>query len=232
MDKNRMVNQGMTQVLTGLGILLGSGRISNATHEQILALINADDGGLATTENGKLETKEEGYPRAGKETPVSMRSNDLGSELGTLVTADSKTTRRPDRSAPQKGGSSDLLPHRPSSAGGLAAPKLLQPGSSQVKMVCPWWSTEGYHCRERDRGICAWIHEDIADGLRDPLICSFWADGNRCTKSDDDCRFAHYPAQHRQIAPAPNSNNKKKSKKNNNNNNKAKVSSNGGADEW
>ncbi|KAI1080066.1 hypothetical protein F5B20DRAFT_542128 [Whalleya microplaca] len=207
MDNNRMVNQGMTQVLTGLGILLGLGRISNATHEQILALINAEESTTAT-ENGKVETKAvlNGHPQVGKETPISTQSNDLGSELGGLAIAD-KPSRGPNRSASQK-NSTDLCRHRHSSSG-LPATKFA-PGS-QVKIVCPWWSTEGYHCREQDKGMCAWFHDDIADGLKDPLICSFWADGKRCNKSDEECRFAHYPAQHRQIAPAPNQ--KKKAKK-------------------
>lgn len=65
------------------------------------------------------------------------------------------------------------------------------PDSRRSSIVCPWFLTPGYRCREQEKGQCAWAHEDVPDGIKDPLICSFWAE-DRCVKSDDQCRFAHY----------------------------------------
>ncbi|KAH8666504.1 hypothetical protein BX600DRAFT_274549 [Xylariales sp. PMI_506] len=63
--------------------------------------------------------------------------------------------------------------------------------ASTSHIQCPWWSTQG-HCRDEAKGICGWAHEDLPGTLKEPLICSFWADGQGCNKSDEDCRFAHY----------------------------------------
>lgn len=63
--------------------------------------------------------------------------------------------------------------------------------SRRASIVCPWFLTPGYQCREHEKGQCAWIHEDVPNGIKDPLICSFWAEA-RCVKSDEQCRFVHY----------------------------------------
>lgn len=47
------------------------------------------------------------------------------------------------------------------------------------------------------------IHELVAGGAKDPLICYFWANGDRCSKNERTCRFAHYLAPHRIVAPIP-----------------------------
>ncbi|KAI1380499.1 hypothetical protein F4677DRAFT_261531 [Hypoxylon crocopeplum] len=203
MAQNAIVNQGLTQVFTGLGILLGAGRISTTTHEKILSLINADQG-PATIDSGRVDAKEapNSLPRPGKDTPVSIQSHDLiglGGELADLAIT-TKSPRGPVGNPPHKHAVSSWHP----------APSDTPKSGNMPKIICPWWSTDGYNCREHEKGRCPMIHEDIADGLRDPLICHFWADGGRCTKSEASCRFAHYPAQHRLIAPMPA---KKKSKK-------------------
>ncbi|KAI1651142.1 uncharacterized protein F4817DRAFT_177352 [Daldinia loculata] len=180
MANNDMVNRGMTQVFTGLGILLGAGRISNATHEKIMGLIDADQNRANTDATPTAAETTIGLPGPGKETPVSMRSQDLlglGDEFGDMSIGD-KYSRGSTKSAGAKSG-------------------------SQPKIICPWWSTAGYACRDYENGECKFYHEDITDGIRQPLICHFWADGNRCTKPQDACRFAHYLAQHRAVAPMP-----------------------------
>ncbi|KAK8078748.1 hypothetical protein PG994_002555 [Apiospora phragmitis] len=121
-----------------------------------------------------------------------------------------------DRSSkgPKKSGSLNLGAFAPTDTwrdnnGGTSPPDGdTWSDSRRSNIVCPWFLTPGYRCREQEKGQCAWIHEDIPDGNKDPLICSFWAE-NRCIKSDSDCRFAHYWAQHRQIAPVPGSKHKK-----------------------
>ncbi|KAI2628666.1 hypothetical protein GGR54DRAFT_636380 [Hypoxylon sp. NC1633] len=204
MAHSQVVNQGLTQVYTGLGILLGAGRISSTTHEQVLALINGDQGANAV-ENVKVDLKESPavFPRPGKETPVSIQSHDLlgiGTDLSELSIAE-KPSRDTEKPAPPPKG-----PHGKWRRLSMETPKAPYP----PKIICPWWSTEGFHCRDHERGLCSMYHEDIPDGLKDHLICHFWADGGRCTKSEATCRFAHYPAQHRIVAPLPA---KKKNKK-------------------
>lgn len=69
----------------GLGILLGAGRISNATHEKIMGLIDADQNRANTDATPTAAETTIGLPGPGKETPVSMRSQDLlglGDEFG------------------------------------------------------------------------------------------------------------------------------------------------------
>ncbi|KAI1208570.1 uncharacterized protein F4807DRAFT_461506 [Annulohypoxylon truncatum] len=197
-----LVSKGMAQVFTGLGILLGAGRISSATHEEIMALLSADPGsntGIMTgtntgstsiipTQSKRVDMGEipAGLPRPGKETPVSIQSHDLlglGADLSTEAVQPPETFRaQASPSAPSK----------------------------ELKIICPWWLTDGYSCREHDQGKCPFYHDNVAGGVKHPLICHFWADGGRCTKSQKDCRFAHYPAPHRVTAPMPS---KKKSKK-------------------
>ncbi|OTB09429.1 hypothetical protein M426DRAFT_79406 [Hypoxylon sp. CI-4A] len=141
-----------------------------------------------------------GLPSPGKETPISVQSHDLldlGGEFSGLVVTD-KPSRESARSP---------LFQKPITPNGSPSPML---NRAQAKIICPWWLTEGYSCREQHKGKYPMVHEDIPEGIKDPLICHFWADGHRCTKSETTCRFAHYPAQHRLVAPMPG---KKKSKK-------------------
>ncbi|KAI1416436.1 hypothetical protein F5Y13DRAFT_186056 [Hypoxylon sp. FL1857] len=195
MAQDEMVNKGLAQVYTGLGILLGAGRISSATHERILALINANQdhvAGIEKSDAGASETPS--GLRPGKETPVSATSHDLlgiGVEFTGLSTVD-KWTGSPSQSVIQQRGPSQ----------GPSAPTKTK-SDTQPKIICPWWSTKGYSCRDHEAGKCPMYHEDIPGGIKDPLICHFWADGGRCTKSEGDCRFAHYPARHRITAPPP-----------------------------
>ncbi|KAI1453323.1 hypothetical protein F4805DRAFT_444061 [Annulohypoxylon moriforme] len=197
-----LVNKGMAQVFTGLGILLGAGRISSATHEEILALLSADPGSssasnmgtnmvpgsVAPSQTKRLDMGElaSALPRPGKETPISVQSHDLlglGADLASEVAPPPQSMR---------------------------AQSILGAPTTEPKLICPWWLTDGYQCREHDQGKCPFYHDNIVGGIKHPLICHFWADGGRCTKSDKDCRFAHYPAPHRVRAPMPS---KKKSKK-------------------
>ncbi|KAI0888408.1 uncharacterized protein GGS22DRAFT_198158 [Annulohypoxylon maeteangense] len=193
-----MVNKGMAQVFTGLGILLGVGRISSTTHEEIMALLNADQGsntgssmGFSTAPNSTIHGQVKrvemgeipaGFPRPGKETPVSVQSQDLLEFPDEPVKPAQTLRAQPTQSAPSK----------------------------ETKLICPWWFTEGYSCREHDEGKCPFYHDNIVGGVKHPLICHFWADGGRCTKSDNDCRFAHYPAPHRIRAPMPSKRGSKK----------------------
>ncbi|ETS77960.1 hypothetical protein PFICI_10022 [Pestalotiopsis fici W106-1] len=188
-QRDAMVTRGLTQLHTGLGILLGAGRISTATHEQILALINNND------DNPNASN-------AGKETPISLVSNGLDNSFDNL-----KITNKPPRGPSASiSSASPLFPRenawrtQPSLT---PAPKEVHPEPRRSNVVCPWFWTPGYTCREKEKGMCAWLHEDCSDGVKDPLICAFWADGERCTKSAEDCRFAHYWAAHREIAPQP-----------------------------
>ncbi|OTA59672.1 hypothetical protein K449DRAFT_466699 [Hypoxylon sp. EC38] len=204
MAQSEMINKGLAQVFTGLGILLGAGRISNDTHEQILALINADQGFTntnATDNSGDAKETLNWFPRPGKDTPISVGSHELlgvGGDFANLSIAD-KPSRSPAQPVTQK----------PPAFKGPSAYASVK-SNTESKIICPWWSTEGYSCRDHEKGRCTMYHEDIADGVKDPLICHFWADGGRCTKSETTCRFAHYPAQHRLVAPMPS---KKKNKK-------------------
>ncbi|KAI2464665.1 hypothetical protein F4781DRAFT_412267 [Annulohypoxylon bovei var. microspora] len=208
---SEVVGKGMTQVHTGLGILLGAGRISSTTHEEILILLNKDHGPNMGHSNIIPQTNQVamrdipiGLPRPGKETPVSIQSHDLlglGADFSDLAVVD-RSPRGFVTPAFQRHTSS-MNPTAPHSSNQGKVPK-------DAKLICPWWFTDGYDCREHEQGKCLFYHEDIVGGIRDPLICHFWADGGRCTKSDKDCRFAHYPAQHRTRAPMPS---KKKAKK-------------------
>ncbi|KAM0817263.1 putative C3H1-type domain-containing protein [Seiridium cardinale] len=213
MDRQReaLITRGLTQLHTGLGILLGAGRISSATHERILALVNTDD--------------DSAISNAGKETPVSLVSNGLEQSVGYV------RNFHQNRSATKTDESNlaltDRMPRGPNKSISSISPRFTndsewrgspsttlavrdsQPEARRSNVVCPWFLTAGYKCREQEKGMCAWVHEDIPDGVKDPLICSFWADGERCTKTKEECRFAHYWAAHREIAPQPNSKFKK-----------------------
>ncbi|KAI1141427.1 hypothetical protein F5Y05DRAFT_260897 [Hypoxylon sp. FL0543] len=194
MAQGEMINKGMAQVYTGLGILLGAGRISSATHEQILALINSEQGPTTAAEKSNVDVKE-GLPRPGKDTPISAGTPDLLGVEDDFVPPVVQRVSWGDATQPTT----------------QKRPAVKEPAASTTtKIICPWWSTEGYSCRDYEKGKCPMLHEDIPDGLRDPLICHFWADGGRCTKGETACRFAHYPAQHRMVAPMPT---KKKGKK-------------------
>ncbi|KAI1504812.1 hypothetical protein F5X99DRAFT_371061 [Biscogniauxia marginata] len=208
--RSRLVDQGLTQVHTGLGILLGTGTITNVTHQQIIALINNEDTDNSTTSTAKNQQSElkdplPGYPVLAHDTLSSVQSKDLSSEIGNLTLAD-KAPRVQPKSSPHRKQSLDSTRHQScgsSSHIDATTTTTKSQTENQVKLICPWWSTPGYHCRDHAAGLCPLHHDNILDGLKDPLICSFWADGRRCTKSDKDCRFAHYVAQHRQIAPLP-----------------------------
>ncbi|KAI1387588.1 uncharacterized protein F4822DRAFT_407040 [Hypoxylon trugodes] len=194
MAQNDMIIKGTTQVLTGLGILLGAGHISSTTHEKILALLSGDQSSTVEIKMQAIKEGQNAMPRPGKETPVSIQSHDLlglGGELADLAIADNS----PALSTP-------TAPAR-SMTSSTAAPK----SGPNVKIICPWWLTEGYSCREKK---CGMYHEDIPGALIQPLICHFWADGGRCSKTEANCRFAHYQARHHLVAPTP----KKKGKKN------------------
>ncbi|KAI0120640.1 hypothetical protein BJ170DRAFT_163004 [Xylariales sp. AK1849] len=198
MDRHRevMVSRGLIQVHTGLGILLGAGHISSATHEQILALVNTEESSSP-------------HSRPGQRTLISGQSNGVEEGIGSSLRLGDKPPRGPAGSissnSPRYGNGSRW----PDVSNAAASQQSSQLETRRTNIQCPWWSTQGYKCREHEKGLCAWVHEDIPDGIKDPLICSFWADGHRCNKSDDKCRFAHYWAQHRQIAPQPNAKYKK-----------------------
>lgn len=67
--------------------------------------------------------------------------------------------------------------------------------TNEVKTICPWWSTPGYQCREHEKGKCSWAHEETPNGLKDPLICSFWADGSRCAVCINDMSPSRQPCK-------------------------------------
>ncbi|KAK8078747.1 hypothetical protein PG994_002554 [Apiospora phragmitis] len=52
-QKDNMVLKGMSSVHSGLGILLGVGRISANTHEQIIALLNDNNDESSASERAK-----------------------------------------------------------------------------------------------------------------------------------------------------------------------------------
>ncbi|KAI1803294.1 hypothetical protein F4811DRAFT_525622 [Daldinia bambusicola] len=176
MENNELVNQGMTQVFTGLGILLGAGRISNATHEKIMGLIQADQTRAIVDNTPMAPEVRTDRPGQGKETPDSIGSEDL-LELGRELSS--------------------------TSIGDKHGHGLTTHVSKEPKIVCPWWSTPGFECRLVVKGQCPFHHEHVPGGLVQPLICHFWTNGGRCTKADKDCKFAHYLADHRIVAPAP-----------------------------
>ncbi|KAK8063211.1 hypothetical protein PG996_007863 [Apiospora saccharicola] len=213
-QKENMVLKGMSSVHSGLGILLGVGRISASTHDQILALLNDDENesnASAGTKNDVARPKnlERADLRPKPYKPRHLRP-DPAISLTDLQQGMSNMTVN-DRSYTTLKKSSDTWPNQ---SDGTSQPTNgdTWPDSRRSNIVCPWFLTPGYRCREQEKGQCAWAHEDVPDGTKDPLICSFWAE-DRCVKSDDQCRFAHYWAQHRQIAPVPGTKSKKGPKK-------------------
>ncbi|KAK8112476.1 hypothetical protein PG984_013002 [Apiospora sp. TS-2023a] len=217
-QKENMVLKGMSSVHSGLGILLGVGRISANTHEQILALLNDDEkesnASAGTTENdvarpkslerADLRSKPYYMPRHLRPDPA-ISLTDLQQGMSNMTVHD-----RPSFKSLKK--SSDTWPNQSDGTSQPTNGDNTRPDSRRSNIVCPWFLTPGYRCREQEKGQCAWVHEDVSDGIKDPLICSFWAE-DRCVKSDDQCRFAHYWAQHRQIAPVPGTKFKKGPKK-------------------
>ncbi|KAI1760260.1 hypothetical protein GGR53DRAFT_470480 [Hypoxylon sp. FL1150] len=200
MSQNNIVNQGVTQVLTGLGILIGTGTISNETHTRIMALLTGD-GGHDTVENVSSTTKETSSEVDQKKELEPLYSVNLVvgggfdhlDNVGSSSWAQEPLVPEPSCTSPATNVLSE--PAKP---------------TSLVKTVCPWWLTNGYDCRDRETGKCPWIHKFTAGAVQDPLICFFWAHGDRCTKTAQTCRFAHYRAHHGVVAPTPP---KKKAKK-------------------
>ncbi|KAK6836965.1 hypothetical protein PG987_007460 [Apiospora arundinis] len=191
-QKDNLVLKGMNNVHSrqGLGILLGAGRISANTHEQILALLNDDD--MESGASGEAASREEPkrpIPALGVVTTTMQSRLIRTRQCRSLICSMASTpSRRERQTRPQ--------PHGP-------------PSNSTI--VCPWFLTPGFRCRDQEKGRCAWAHEEIPNGTTDPLICHFWAE-NRCTKADSECKFAHYWAQHRQFAPLPGGSKWKKEK--------------------
>ncbi|KAI8961199.1 hypothetical protein F5Y11DRAFT_366913 [Daldinia sp. FL1419] len=185
MAGSEMINQGLTQVYTGLGILLGAGHIGNETHKQIMGLVHAGQNcspnataatNSAFTTVARATTASSSSQGPGRETPASMRSQDLlGLANGFAHLSTSNSIQSLD----------------------------MEPENEHAKIICPWWSTPGYNCRDDEKGVCPFVHENIPGGLREPLICHFWADGDRCTKTADACLFAHCQTVHKVTAPAP-----------------------------
>ncbi|XXG95510.1 hypothetical protein Hte_001774 [Hypoxylon texense] len=244
------VNVGMTQALTGLGILLGTGAITIEAYTKIVALIHGDKGHDTgdtddAGESGSVAAKETPDDDWGpgeqeketlvgswaqgdqqKETPDGsfweQNEEDKEKSKGGFWSQDdwdqaekqeatsqnSSHYRQNNRRVDDVGGIQISLgrwsvPPKTSSKAPATLPSKPDPSSSPRKVVCPYWLTEGYHCRDDEAGQCTMYHERIPDGLQEPLICYFWARGNRCNKSKEECRFAHYYAQHRIVAPMP-----------------------------
>ncbi|KAK8062140.1 hypothetical protein PG997_014237 [Apiospora hydei] len=214
-QKDSMVLKGMSSVHSGLSILLGVGRISANTHEQILALLNDDDkesntssGTKNNVTNLKKPNQTSWRDKDGPDSAVSLI--DLQHGLGNMTMSD-----RPSKSFKKSGSlNSAAWPsnNNNNNNGGRTPDGEAWSSSRRSDIVCPWFLTPGCRCREQEKGQCAWIHEDVSDGIKDPLICSFWAE-NRCIKDDANCRFAHYWAQRRQIVSAPGAKYKKGPKK-------------------
>ncbi|KAK8859049.1 Brasilane terpene glycosides biosynthesis cluster protein D [Apiospora arundinis] len=204
-QKDNLVLKGMNNVHSGLGILLGAGRISANTHEQILTLLNDDDmesgasggsslaGGAKKANPGSWRGNHHHSEQADPDSPVSLI--DLQHGINNMTVAD-----RPFKRA---------QPSSITSGAADSATTAWPPSNSTI--VCPWFLTPGFRCRDQEKGRCAWAHEEIPNGTTDPLICHFWAE-NRCTKADSECKFAHYWAQHRQFAPLPGGSKWKKEK--------------------
>ncbi|KAK6218222.1 hypothetical protein LQW54_002976 [Pestalotiopsis sp. IQ-011] len=186
--REAIVAQAVNQLHTSLGILLGAGQISGITHEQILALINSNEDRHIV-------------PTAGKETPVSVASHELESSLNNLRIAKQEVPREP-RGSISSGSHLNSIEdswrnHQ------SAAPAPTEARSRSTNIVCPR-KCMGYKCKEKE---CTWEHDDIPGGIKEPLICAFWAGGDLCNKSPEDCRYAHHWAAHREIAPQPPSKN-------------------------
>ncbi|KAI1486178.1 hypothetical protein F5X96DRAFT_673921 [Biscogniauxia mediterranea] len=175
-SRNQLGDQGLTQVHTGLGILLGTGHLDKATYDQILAILNDK-----VPKNLPGRDQEIKLPRMGKASSSSSLPQGIESGIGRLTLAN--TQQGPQAAATRQGSTA--------------------PGARHGQnIICPWWATDGYQCRE-PLGKCPFLHRDTPGAIKEPLICSFYTDGNRCKKTAEECRFAHYRAQHSQVAPTP-----------------------------
>ncbi|KAI1639439.1 hypothetical protein F4809DRAFT_657330 [Biscogniauxia mediterranea] len=174
-SRNQLADQGLTQVHTGLGILLGTGHMDRNTYDQILAILNDK-----VPKHLPGRDQEIKLPRMGK-SPASGLPQGIESGVGRLSLHN--TNPGPQAAATRQASTT--------------------PGARNGQnIICPWWAMEGYECREFP-GKCPFLHQDTPGAIKEPLICSFYTDGNRCKKTAEECRFAHYRAQHRQIAPTP-----------------------------
>ncbi|KAI5922438.1 hypothetical protein F4810DRAFT_673782 [Camillea tinctor] len=131
-------------------------------------------------------------------------------DLAGLIFSPELTTKQPAVAKPGERGRHQATDMSRTSAQQSADPQSRQPTTAPAqgqgpkkKIICPWWATEGYYCKNAPRGLCPFIHGNSVGAVRQPLICSFWADGDRCRKSAEECSFAHYATEHRQIAPLP-----------------------------
>ncbi|KAI0116068.1 hypothetical protein F4776DRAFT_666643 [Hypoxylon sp. NC0597] len=190
MAQREMMHKGLAQVFTGLGIMLGAGGISNSTHQKIIALINADQGFVnSTDDNGDVDETLNWCHAPGYEPPYSAGPygfsdiHGVGSGFANLSIGD-RSPRSVARPASRK------------STAGRSSTAYRNVNSNPEPTICPWWSTEG-SCRDLEEGRCALYHGDIPNGVKEP-------------KSESTRRFAHYPARRQSVASIPS---KKKSKK-------------------
>ncbi|KAK8030198.1 hypothetical protein PG993_011489 [Apiospora rasikravindrae] len=208
-SQENMVMRGMNSIHSGLGILLGAGRISSDTHRDITALLNNKNtasNSFAGARNGVAKVK--GSQSASWRATAGPNSVapliDLEHQLGNITMSDrSSQPFRPSSAA----WHNDNNNHK--TEGGYPPNGEIGLNAWRYVIACPWF-LNGYDCREQAKGQCPWIHENDPDAIKEPLICHFWADNNRCRKSDKECRYAHFDAKHGQLAPAPKAKSKKR----------------------
>ncbi|CAJ2505359.1 Uu.00g127530.m01.CDS01 [Anthostomella pinea] len=223
MDNNResIISKGMTQVHMGLGILLGAARISSGTHEQIMRLVNADEDLLSFDEpTDFLPAKEVDLGHRTVNLAAQPHLEPAKTKLNSLLDFPFEPMQQYQQPQPQPQHQNQHQQrpqqqpqHQHQHQHQHQQKQQQQPSKpfhasraqseNQMKIICPWWATPGFKCREQAKGICPWYHEAIPGGHKYPLICAFWANDRRCRKAADKCRFAHYPAQHGKVAPLP-----------------------------
>ncbi|KAI0386472.1 hypothetical protein F5Y04DRAFT_290089 [Hypomontagnella monticulosa] len=186
MASNNLADQAMAELHHALGILYGIDAISESGHNQILAILAA--------EQGRNSTKQETDMPAGG-APVGMETSQPTPTQGEgSLSVETQLSKLAIAKQPTRGST------RPSHGSHQGTTVMKYGGGPQI--VCPWWLTYG-KCRDHYKGRCRFVHANVPGGIQQPLICHFWADGGRCTKDGDSCRFAHYEAAHGVVAPAP-----------------------------
>ncbi|KAI0601126.1 hypothetical protein F4775DRAFT_589818 [Biscogniauxia sp. FL1348] len=188
LSRNQLADQGLTQVHTGLAILLGTGHLKADAHGQILAFI--------------IDKLPNGFPGPDEAILLPAVTRPMTAPSTSLQGVESGIGRLSLTQAEPGPHVTAELPGENNSSGGLEV-AIVQRAGNGNNLICPWWATDGYECRDFRNGNCPFIHQNTPGAIKQPLICSFYADGNRCRKSADNCRFAHYRAEHRQIAPTP-----------------------------
>ncbi|KAI0178731.1 hypothetical protein GGR52DRAFT_569638 [Hypoxylon sp. FL1284] len=179
------ISQGVAQAYTGLGILLGCGLISKSKHAAIMDLMAAEIEYNVTARNVAADVTADVVaeePEDGDDNPEesATQSQDF------VVTEGQRYYRTGFVIA-------DAARGRP----------VPPPSLDITKVICPFWSTPGYRCKDPDS--CPRLHEDVDTAVKQPPICWVWAHGGRCGRSLYGCRLAHHPTIHRMVAPRPNS---------------------------